>query len=82
MMRREVSILILLSLPGASNTQAEIQRRAYSQPDYSSHDSSESLILGQQGEHTKDAVYIDSERRFQELEKVCHYRWCAASLPQ
>ena len=26
----------------------------------------------QQGEHTKDAVYIDSERRFQELEKACH----------
>ena len=23
-----------------------------------------------QGEHTKDAVYIDAERRFQELEKV------------
>lgn len=28
------------------------------------------LYSGLQGEHTKDAVYIDSERRFQELEKV------------
>jgi len=28
------------------------------------------LLLGAQGEHTKDAVYLDAERRFQELEKV------------
>lgn len=29
------------------------------------------LTQSAKGEHTKDAVYIDAERRFQELEKAC-----------
>ena len=66
------STLILPSLPGAPNTKAKIQCCAYFQPVHAKHGIGLSLILGQQGEHTKDAVYIDSERRFQELEKVCH----------
>lgn len=72
MTRNGPKILTLSSLPGTPITEAEIQRCAYFQPEYINHDNSQNLTLGQQGEHTKDAVYIDSERRFQELEKACH----------
>ena len=71
MTRNDPSILILPSLLGAPNAKGEIQCCAYLQPVHTKHGFGLSLIIGQQGEHTKDAVYIDSERRFQELEKVC-----------
>ena len=65
------TVLIPPSLPGTPNLQAEIQYCACFQIDHTQHNVSFGLIVGQQGEHTKDAVYIDSERRFQELEKAC-----------
>ena len=66
------TILIRSYLLGTPNLQAEIQHCAYSHTDYARRNISLRLTLSRQGEHTKDAVYIDSERRFQELEKACH----------
>ena len=71
LMRSGSTVLIPPPLPGTPNLQAEIQYRAYFQISHTQHNVSFRLTVGQQGEHTKDAVYIDSERRFQELEKAC-----------